>query len=155
MPTCRRLAATALFVIASTLAGCAPKATFRVAITNQTDRPVTVGIVKVGPPYERAFATPEDVAMEFPLASSLPQWGRVIPPGRTMDSPPLTGTFPAGTTAHLRVYGGERSNAELLATSSQSPDRVDVLLFPGMNEITLHADRGGPLRARSASAPQR
>ena len=141
-------------MLVATAVGCAPKATFQLTITNGTDRPVTVGVVKDGPPYEPAFATPEDLAMEFPMATP-PRWGRVIPPGRTIDSPPLTGTFPRGTTASLRVYGGEGTSAELLATSSQSPDRLDVLLFPGLNEIVVRPGRDGRLQADPAPAPRR
>jgi hypothetical protein len=146
LPQCALLALTVLVV------GCAPKATFELAITNQTSRPVTVGVVKDGPPLERELAGPEAWAMEFP-GTSAPRWGHVIPPGRTMDSPPITGTFPSGTTAYLRVYGGERTNAELLAISKPSLDRADVLLFPGHNDITIRTDDAGRLRAERTGGP--
>jgi hypothetical protein len=141
-------------ILTAMLVGCAPKATFDMAITNQTNRPVTVGVVKDGPPHEREWAGPEAWALESPL-ESLPPWGQVIPPGRTMDSPPITGTFPRGTTAHLRVYGGEHTNVELLTISSPSRDRAEVLLFPGHNEITVRTDDAGRLRADRAAPPRR
>src|SRR5215217_8149522 len=86
--------------------GCVPKATFDLAITNRTDRPVTVGLVKDGPPPEPAWAAVEDQALETRLAALRP-WGYVIPPGRTIDAPPTSGTFPAGSVPYLRVYAGQ------------------------------------------------
>ena len=131
--------------------GCAPKATFDVTIMNKTDRPVTVGLVKDGPPYEREWAGPEKLAIESPL-ESLPPWGHVIPPGRMMDSSPVTGAFPQGALAYLRVYAGERSNAELLAVGPDSPDRAELLLYPGHSEIIVRRDETGRYRAERAGA---
>jgi hypothetical protein len=131
------------------LVGCAPKASFSVSVRNQTDRPITVGMVKEGKTVEPAFAPPEQLAIESPL-DSLPPWGHVVPAGRTMDSPAVTGEFPQGSAAYLRVYAGEHSNAELLATSPGSRERTDVLLFPGHNDITVQTDPTGQLRATRA-----
>jgi hypothetical protein len=128
---------TGLFVLLTQ--GCAPKATFELAITNQSDRPITVGVVKDGPPYERDLAGPDQWAIESPL-DSLPAWGHVVPPGRTMDSGKITGAFPQGTTPYLRVYRGHYSNAQLIAISSPSPDRLEILLFPGYNELVIQND---------------
>jgi hypothetical protein len=133
-------------LLGALLVGCAPKASFSVSVTNQTDRPITVGMVKEGEPEEAAFATPEQMALASPIVADHP-WGHVVPPGRTMDSPAVTGDFPQGSAAYLRVYGGEHSNAELLATGRDSPDRTDVLLFPGHNEVTVRTDDTGRLRA--------
>src|SRR3954468_17493217 len=131
--------------------GCAPKATFDLTIMNQTDRPVTVGLVKDGPPYEREWAGPEKLALESPL-DSLPPWGHVIPPGRVMDSSPMTGVFPQGALAYLRVYAGEGSNAELLAIGADSPDRAEVMLYPGHGEIIVRRDETGRFRAERVGA---
>ena len=119
--------------------GCAPKATFEVSIANKSDSPLTVGVVKEGEPYERDLAGPEKWAIESPL-DSLPPWGHVIPVGRVLNSPQITGSFPQGSAAYLRVYRGERTNAQLIAISSPSPDRLDVLLFPGVNQIVIRND---------------
>jgi hypothetical protein len=143
-----------IMLAAAALVGCAPKATFDLAITNKTDRPVTVGLVKDGPPYERDLAGPEKWAIESPL-ESLPPWGHVIPPGRTMDSSPITGAFPQGSLAYLRVYAGERSNAELLAIGENSPDRAEVLLFPGHSQIVVRRDETGRVRAERLGGPGR
>lgn len=132
----------AILVLSALFVGCAPKATFDVSIANRTDRPVTVGLVKEGPPFERDWAGPEQLAIQSPL-DSLPPWGHVIPPGKTMDSGAITGAFPAGTTAYLRVYRGQYNNATLLAISSPNPDRTDVLLFPGRNLIVIGQDAQG------------
>ena len=119
--------------------GCAPKATFEVSVANKSDSPLTVGVVKEGGPYERDLEGPERWAIESPL-ESLPPWGHVIPAGRVMNSPTITGTFPQGSAAYLRVYRGERSNAQLIAISNPSPDRLEVLLFPGVNQIVIRND---------------
>src|SRR5258706_11166419 len=121
--------------------GCAPKATFELSILNRTDRPITVGLVKEGEPYERDFAPPERLAIESGL-DAMPPWGHVIPPGRTLDSPPITGVFPRGSAAYLRVYRGQHENAELIAISSPSPDRLEGFLFPGYSQILIRYDPG-------------
>jgi hypothetical protein len=122
--------------------GCAPKATFEVTVVNKTDQPLTVGLVKDGPPYEREWAGPEQLAIESPPETLAP-WGVLVPPGRTIDSPPTTGSFPEGTLAYLRVYRGEHTNAGLLAVSSPSPDRAEVLIYPGRNEVVVTYDAEG------------
>jgi hypothetical protein len=119
---------------------CAPRVSFQLSILNKTDQPVTVGVVKEGEPYEATLASPEQLAIQTSL-EALPPWGHVIPPGRTLDSPPITGTFPRGAAAVLRVYRGEFTNAQLLAISNPSPDRAEVLLFPGLNQILIQDDR--------------
>jgi hypothetical protein len=119
--------------------GCAPKASFELSVTNRTDQPITVGIVKEGGSYERDLAGPEQWALESSL-DSLPPWGHVIPPGKTLNSPEITGSFPRGSAAYLRIYRGQRSNAGLMAISNPSPDRLEVLLFPGYNQLIIHKD---------------
>jgi hypothetical protein len=132
---------------------CAPRVSFQLSILNKTDQPLTVGVIKEGEPYERDLASPEQLAIQTSL-EALPPWGHVIPPGRTLDSPTITGTFPRGAAAVLRVYRGEFTNAQLLAISNPSPDRAEVLLFPGLNQIIVQEDREKGLivqRVRSKS----
>jgi hypothetical protein len=131
--------------------GCAPKATFELSVLNKTDRPITVGLVKEGEPYERDLAPPERLAIESGLGSMQP-WGHVIPPGRVLDSPSITGAFPRGSAAYLRIYRGEFTNAQLLAISNPSPDRVDVLLFPGLNQVIVRNDPNKGLIAQRVRA---
>ena len=62
------LTVVAMFVFV----GCAPKATFDLAITNQTNRAVTVGLVKDGPPPEAEWR---------PVLRSVSRWARRAPGG--------------------------------------------------------------------------
>lgn len=119
--------------------GCAPKATFEVQVANKSTSALTVGVVKEGGSYERDLAGPEKWALESPL-ESLPQWGHVIPVGRILNSPQITGAFPQGSAAYLRVYRGQPTNAQIMAISNPSPDRLDVLLFPGVNQLVIRDD---------------
>src|SRR3954454_11836875 len=93
-------------VLTAAVVGCAPKASLELSVVNRTEQALTVGIVKEGGSFERDLAGLEQLAIESDL-STLPPWGHVIPPGRTLDSPAVTGSFPQGTLAHLRVYRGE------------------------------------------------
>jgi len=138
----------ALFTI-----GCAPKATFDVSITNQTQDPITVGIVKDGQPYEFDLAGPEQWAVESPL-DSLPPWGHVIPPGRTMDSGKITGAFPRGSAAYLRVYRGRHDNAGLIAISNPSPNRAEVLIFPTHNDVVVRDEKSRLIADRVRPTPR-
>jgi hypothetical protein len=140
MPTRSRIGAVAALLALCTLAGCNNR-TYQVTVVNQTTSPITVGIVKDRPPYEEMLVPVELLAIESPLAS-LPPWGFVIPPGRTADTRPVTGKFPAGTEAYLRVYRGTGTNAELIAVSTPSPHRLDVMLFGNAkNEIVIKDDQ--------------
>ncbi len=136
------------------LVGCQPKATFDVTVTNASRSPLTVGLVQDGPPAEDAFADISRLAIESDLAH-IPPWGFVIPPGRTAGTGPVTGAFPQGTLAYLRVYRGKLTNAEMIATSAPHPGRLDILLYPGQTEIRIHDDDTGKLSAerRHTSTP--
>jgi hypothetical protein len=130
------------------LIGCQPRATFDVSVVNETRSPLTVGLVKDGPPAEKDFEDVSQLAIDYDLAS-LPPWGFVIPSGKTADRGPVTGTFPSGTLAYLRVYRGELRNAELIATSAPNPGRLDLLLHPGRVQFTIREDEAtGKLVAR-------
>ena len=118
---------------------CAPQVSFQLSIVNKTDHPLTVGLIKEGDPYEPALASPEQLALDTSL-EALPPWGHVIPPGKTIESPPITGAFAHGAAAVVRVYRGQFSNAQLLAISNPSPDRAELLLFPGLTQIIVHDD---------------
>src|SRR4051794_33504959 len=130
-----RLLSLVLLLIA---VGCSNQS-FDVKITNQTDSVLTVGVVKDGPPYEKDLAGPGQWAIDTQL-DYLPPWGHLVPPGRTMSAAKVSGSFPSGTRAYLRVYRGEHTNAELIGISEPSYDRIDVLLFPGFNDIVIESD---------------
>jgi hypothetical protein len=144
-----------MLVLALLGGGCTPRASFEVTVVNQTMSPLTVGLVKDGPPFEREWATPDEVALRTGGPEGMAPWGHVVPAGRTVDSPAVSGAFPEGTAAYLRLYRGERPNSELLAISSPSPDRAEVLLFPGWNEVVVTEDLKGikATRVRRGGAP--
>jgi hypothetical protein len=130
-------------VVASGGGGCSPTQTrtYDVTVRNQTPGPLTISLAKDGPPYEPAWATPEDVATESPRLRE--DWRRTqggmkaVPAGRIAEVRGLTGKFESGTHAYVRVYAGELSISEMLSKSPGSPDRVDIPLVPGTNEITI------------------
>lgn len=124
-----------IFVLLLLTGGCTPRRSYQVTVTNQTNWPLTVGLVKEGPPYERHLASAGQWAIESPI-DTLPPWGIRIPPGKTADTS-AQGAFPHGVELYLRVYRGEYSNAELMAMSAMGPDRLDITLFPGINEVIV------------------
>jgi len=118
------------------LSACNSK-TYQVTVINQTTSPITVGVVKNHGPYEEGLTPIEQIAIESSLESVGP-WGFVIPPGKTADTKPVSGKFPSGTHAYLRIYRGTATNAELISVSASNPHRLDILLFPGTrNEIIV------------------
>jgi hypothetical protein len=138
-----RLFPLALFMISL---GCTQQ-DFELSLTNHTDQPLTIGVVKDGPPYEKDLASPGEWAIDTRL-DSMPPWGHLLPPGRTMDSGKFSGSFPAGTRAYLRVYRGQHTNAELIGISESSIDRIDVLLFPGKNQLAIESTPQGQMNAK-------
>src|SRR5256885_647147 len=67
-----------ILLFACALTGCTTTQTFDVSVKNQTSRPVTVGFVKEGPPFEAHWASPEDYA-SLPPSRQPARWGQVIP----------------------------------------------------------------------------
>lgn len=126
-----------------TLGGCNSTRTeqFDVTVHNQTPHPLTLSLAKDGPPYEAVWAAPEDIAIESPKLRE--QWRQTaggmtgLPPGRTVDLKKLTGRFDQDTHGYLRAYAGDLTISQMLSMSRGSPDRVDVQLVPGFNEITI------------------
>lgn len=140
-------------IAATALVGCTPTATHRfdVTVRNDTPNPLTLALVKDGPPYEAAWATPEDFAIDASRARE--EWAgktgrlRGLPPGKTAEVVGLTGKFEAGTRAFVRVYNGDLTVSQMLSKAADSPDRVDVILVPGPNELTVVPD-GSAIKAR-------
>ena len=124
------------------LVGCGGKSqSYRVIVHNESPRSVTVWLTKNGPPDEPGWKSPETVAIET-LGSDEPIAGVIIPPGKTGETPTVRGRFPAGVDAILRVYLGQLAFDDLLAISRDSPNRIDVVLAPGTNELTVRDRRG-------------
>jgi hypothetical protein len=146
MPT--RLPLLLLALLLFDCVGCssARTETFDINVTNATDRPVTISLAKRGPPYEAAWASPEDIAIETPRYRERGGMG-VIPPGKTASVAKLTGRFEPNTEGYLRVYAGDLTLSEMLSKNRGSPGRVDVQLAPGRNDIRV-VDNGGHIAAQ-------
>ena len=80
--------------------------TYDINVTNATAGPVTISLAKDGPPYEAAWATPEDLAIESPRYRERGGMG-VIPAGKTASVEKLTGKFEPNAQGYLRVYAGD------------------------------------------------
>ena len=131
--------------------GCSSTKTysFQVSVKNDTTRPLTVWLVKEGPPEEQGWRSPEQ------LARSVPQQeerigGRMLPPGKTADTGTVTGKFQPGSYAWLRVYDGPQHLSEILAISRGNPSRLDIPLDPGVTRIIIK-DKAGRISAMSAA----
>ena len=151
----RPFSLTALLLL-SLLAGCSSARTehFDIDLHNATSGPLTLSLAKDGPPYEPAWATPEDVAIETPRERE--KWAGVpsgisagrVPPGKTAFVRGLTGHFEPHTRAFLRVYAGEVGISQMLSRQPGSPDRLDIPLLPGRNDITITLE-GTSLKAQA------
>ena len=141
----------ALTCLAALLIGCGGRSqSYQVILHNESPKSVTVWLTKSGPPSEPGWKAPEDVAIES-LGADEPLGGVIIPPGKTGETKKLRGTFPEGTDAILRVYIGQLAFDDLLAVSRGSPNRIDVVLTPGTNELTVRDRRGEIVVERAGS----
>ena len=133
----RTLTTLSLLVLAT---GCTTNQTFRVSVKNDTDGPITVGLVKEGDPYQKQWASPEQAAIngERPSAE---MWA-AVPPGKTVDTGEVKGRFRRTAHAVLRVYKGDLNLAGILAVSRDQPERYDLTLHPGTNRVIVF-DREG------------
>lgn len=138
----RPLTLSLALVFLGQAAGCHSARTERFDLTvhNGTDGPLTLSLAKDGPPYEPTWATPEDFAQESPRlreAWSQPGGMTGLAAGKTADVRNLAGRFDPGVRGYLRAYAGDLSISQMLSKSAGSPDRVDVRLLPGANDITI------------------
>ncbi len=130
------------------LIGCSgPTKSYSVAVRNDVDQPITVWLTKSGPPVEAAWLSPEQLATyENPRGEKIA--GRAVPPGKVAETGEQKGKFPAGTDAVLRVYLGQHTLDELLATGSRdsrgsrNPNRVDVTLPLGRSNLIVQQKDG-------------
>ena len=122
-------------ILLTLVLGCAQTRTFQVSLTNQTQSPITFGVVKHGEPFEPAWAPPEEIEARGGRASA-ENWG-AIPPGKTAVSQELKGRFFSNTIAYLRVYQGKLDLAGIMAISRGEPNRLDIVLEPGANRFVV------------------
>ena len=110
--------------------------TYEVSVRNAGPEPVTVWLTKDGEPFEPGWYSPEDMIIESPKAPKKPPSGVVIAPGKTGDTGKRSGRFAKETHAILRVYEGQLSINDLLATHP-GPARVDLELKPGASTFIV------------------
>lgn len=135
-----------LLALSAVSTGCASTRTdtFDIEVRNATAKPLTLSLAKDGPPYEAAWARPEDAAIETPQLRE--RWvggetgmGQLLAPGKTAFIKELHGKFADRSHGYVRAYAGDlsKSISQMLARGPDSPDRVDVPLMPGPNRIVI------------------
>jgi hypothetical protein len=122
--------------------GCSQyeKRTFTIEVKNNSARPVTLGLVKVGPPWEVQWESPADRAIMDPGNTGI-GWGTLLQPGKTAYIDTVTALFAPRTVAYLRVYTGALSLTDMLAISPESRNRHDIRLREGRSIFSI-TDRG-------------
>jgi hypothetical protein len=133
------------------IAGCTRTENFDVTVQNGTTAPLTLALVKDGPPFESLWASPEDLAIESPRADEKHGYV-VLPPGKEGDVS-VQGKFDKGTRGYLRVYRGDLQVSEMNAIHTSSPNRLDLPLSPGRNMFVIVDSRGRLAEQREAGAP--
>ncbi len=130
--------------------GCGPALrTYDVSVKNETAQPLTLALTKDGPPYEEAWASPDDIAAGRVKMSADARMGyATIPVGATRGVKDLPGKFDAGTHALLSVYRGADLTIRDMIATKPGPNRQDVLLKPGPNRYIVR-DREGALTVES------
>lgn len=132
------------------LVGCSRTDTFDISVRNDTTGALTIALTKDGPPFERTWASPEDMAIESPKADEKHGYV-VLPSGREADVT-VTGKFDGGTRGILRVYRGDLQISDMNAIGKGSPNRLDLPLTPGRNRFVI-ADTDGRLAEGRETAP--
>ena len=128
------------------------KRSFEISVKNETARPLSVGLVKDGPPTEEGWIAPHEVAIMAPQLTDH-KWGLVINPGETKVMGPHTGNFGQGAHAILRIYAGTPSIEEMLSFSRSDPERLDIYLWPGKSGYVIRYD-GGRISFVSTEEPK-
>jgi hypothetical protein len=119
--------------------GCASyeTRTYDVTVKNDSSGPITIWLTKSGPPFEDGWLAPEDIAIQSPRQPVKVIGGVVVPQGKQADTGLRTGKFEPQAQAVLRVYTGQRTFDQLLASSEEDKSRVDMRLHPGRSELTV------------------
>ncbi len=141
-------------VVSLLVLGCAGEQSYHVAVRNETEGPLTMGLVKEGGEFEAEWASPEEIAAAT-RADEQRRWdAATVGPGQSGVAGPVSGRFGGDARAVLRVYAGEGSMNDLMAISRGSPDRIDVPLRPGRNAIIVRRE-GGKLAYERANPSSR
>jgi hypothetical protein len=133
----------ALILLAGTcfVGGCSTeKRTYELSVKNEASKPITIGTIKDGP-SDDTWVSPEELAISHAREGDQ-LWGRVVKPGQTATTGAISGTFERTDSAWLRVYRGEPSFSEMLAIGRRHPDRLDIRLRPGKNDMVISDETG-------------
>lgn len=144
----KRISLAVLLALAST--GCGPTSqSYDVAVRNSTASPLTVWLTKRGGPVESNWLSPEQVAIRGAgKDNTIP--GILIQPGDARGTGIVKGKFDADSRAMLRVYRGQLTLDEMLATShADGSSRLDITLEPGLNHYVITEDAGTLKATRS------
>jgi hypothetical protein len=124
------------------------KRSFEISIRNETARPLSIGLVKNGPPTEEGWLAPHDVAIMAPQLSDR-KWGLVVKPGEGKVMGPHVGNFAPSVQAILRIYAGTPTIEEMIAFPKTDPERLDIYLWPGKSAYVIR-NVGGRLAYQRA-----
>jgi hypothetical protein len=134
-----------------TATGCSSTTrSFDVTVRNDTSYPVMLWLTKNGPPEEDRWVSPETLASSDRPRSPLP--GAVVQPGQKLATDTITGKFPSGTSAILRLYAHATHLTELPDIPAPAPGRRrDIVLQPGDNKFIV-SDNPEPLSVKSVKS---
>ena len=124
---------------------------FEIVVKNETAGPISLGLVKNGPPQEQGWIAPHEVAMMAPQLSDR-RWGWVVGPGESKTFGPYSGKFAPGTQAMLRIFAGTPTIDEMVSFSRDDPERLDIYLWPGRSAYVIR-NATGKLEYRVPASP--
>lgn len=142
------IAAASTFLIV----GCKSTNTesYSVELFNAGSEPVTVWVTKTGDRSQADWLAPEDLSTSRAAAVDKIN-GEVIPPGKTGAFGPISGEFAWEDRAQLRVYSGQLTFDQLLATPADGSLRVDVTLDEGLNRLVVRGPKLSVERSTGAT----
>ena len=129
-------------LLAVCLLGCGSSKSYQVEVTNRTEQPVTLWLTKDGPPAEEGWYAPEELGAI--AESDRPSYDlAIVPPGRTGYTGKVSGKFPEGTHAILRVYDGQKELFHILEDIKAGRSaRADHVLKPGTSRLAVVRQMG-------------
>lgn len=148
-------AAAAFILWAAT--GCSQTQSYDLFVRNDTPGPITIWLTKDGPEDEPTWRSPEVVAIGQVTGHGGRIGGVVVVAGKTAHTQ-IQGQFASDTRAILRFYRGQLQLNQILAISSDSPDRLDIYLPPGPSHIIVRDAPDGrfaitPVKSFDTEAP--
>ncbi len=137
-----RYALPMVLLVGMTIVGCNTK-TYQYSLTvkNNSNEPLMVGFAKDGPPFEDYWATPEQIS-RIETRNDIHAWGVPVAPGKTAEVKEIKATLERTTTAYVRVYATTPTLPGMLSISVGSPNRLDIPLQPGANDLDVKREDG-------------